>query len=378
MKPKHDIRAVANQFHIQGEFLSAEPYGSGHINDTYCAAFNQAGTPVRYIFQRINHLVFKNPVALMENISRVTAHLATKWAGKSDASRRVLTLISALDGGPVYRDRFGNYWRVYLFIEKARTYDAVQSAAQAFQAARAFGVFQKQLADLPAPRLHDTIPDFHHTPKRFAALERAVEADALNRAALAKTEIEFALRRRKMTRVLLDGGLPERVTHNDTKLNNVMLDDATGEGICVIDLDTVMPGLALYDFGDMVRTATSPAGEDERDLSNVTMQFRMFEALARGYLASVNDFLTSAEKQHLAFSGKLVAFEIGIRFLTDFLAGDTYFKVHRENHNLDRCRAQFKLAESIEQQEEQMNGLIESIENNAESVQTTWWSAIEK
>ncbi|MEI7809120.1 MAG: aminoglycoside phosphotransferase family protein, partial [Verrucomicrobiota bacterium] len=247
------------------------------------------------------------------------------------------------------------------FIEQARTFDAVESAAQAFKAAQAFGRFQKLLADLPAPRLHDTIPDFHHTSKRFAALEKAIQADAANRARLAKPEIEFALRHQAICRVLLDANLPERVTHNDTKFNNVMLDDTTGEGICVIDLDTVMPGLALYDFGDMVRTTTSPAKEDERDLSRVKMQFPMFEALARGYLSSAAEFLTTAEKKLLPFSGKLITFEIGLRFLTDFLAGDVYFKVHRDGHNLDRCRTQLKLVESITQQEEQMNQLVESL-----------------
>jgi len=310
--------------------------------------------------QRINHLIFKNPAALMENIQRVTAHLAQRTAGQSDPSRRVLTLIPARDGQSYYRDGEGNHWRAYIFIEKARTFDAVETPRQALQAARAFGQFQKLLADLPAPRLHDTIADFHHTPKRFAVLEKAIEADAANRARLAKAEIAFALNHKANTSVLLDAPLPERVTHNDTKFNNVMLDDTTGEGICVIDLDTVMPGLALYDFGDMVRTTTSPAKEDERDLSKVTMQFPMFEALARGYLSAA-DFLTPAEKKFLAFSGKLITLEIGLRFLTDFLAGDTYFKVHREGHNLDRCRTQFKLVESIEQQEEAMNKLVETM-----------------
>jgi hypothetical protein len=222
-------------------------------------------------------------------------------------------------------------------------------------------MFQKLLADLPAPRLHDTIPDFHHTPKRFAALEKAISADVANRAKLAKPEIEFALRHQAITGVLLAANLPERVTHNDTKFNNVMLDDVTGEGMCVIDLDTVMSGLVLYDVGDMVRTTTSPVKEDERDLSKVTMQFPMFEALMRGYLSPAADFLTPAEKKFLPFSGKLITFEIGLRFLTDFLARDTYFKVHRDGHNLDRCRTQFKLVESIEQQEEKMNQLVETI-----------------
>ena len=214
---------------------------------------------------------------------------------------------------------------------------------------------------MPAPRLHDTVPDFHHTPSRFAKLEAAIAADSANRARFARPEIEFALQLKPMTEVLLAAGLPERVTHNDTKLNNVMLDDKTGEGICIIDLDTVMPGLALYDFGDIVRTSTSPAKEDGRDLSKVHMQFPMFEALARGYLSTAAEFLTKVERQHLAFSGKLITFEIGIRFLTDYLAGDVYFKVHREGHNLDRCRTQFKLVESIEHQEDQMNKLLETL-----------------
>ena len=361
MNLRHDLRAVARQFRIYGDFSSAEAYGSGHINDTYCAVFDQGGTHVHYLIQRINHHIFKNPPALMENIQRVTAHLGRKTAGGPGQSRRILTLILTRDGGPFYRDADGNFWRAYLFIEKARTFDAVENSRQAFEAAKAFGRFQKMLADLPAPKLHDTIPDFHHTPKRFAALEKAIETDVANRAKFARPEIQFALARRAICQALLDANLPERVTHNDTKFNNVMLDDATGEGICVIDLDTVMPGLAPYDFGDMVRTATSPANEDERDLSKVRMQFPMFEALTRGYLASAAEFLTKAEKTFLALSGRLITFEIGVRFLTDFLAGDVYFKVHRVNHNLDRCRTQFKLVESIEQQEEQMNKLVETI-----------------
>jgi len=361
MTLKHNVRAVARQFQIVGEFLSAEPYGSGHINDTYCAVYNQGGAPVRYILQRINHNVFKTPVALMENVQRVTAHLAGKVADEPDNSRRVLTLIPARDGRAWHCDADGNHWRTYVFVEKARTYDAIETPKQAFEAAKAFGRFQKLLTDLPAPRLHDTIPDFHHTPRRFERLEKALAADAVNRAQFAKKEIEFALKHKPITGQLLAAGLPERVTHNDCKLNNVMLDDATGEGTCVIDLDTVMPGLVLYDFGDMVRTSTSPAREDERDLSKVKMQFPMFEALVRGYLQTAAEFLTPAERQHLVVSGKIITFEIGIRFLTDFLEGDTYFKVHRDNHNLDRCRTQFRLVESIEQQETEMTQLVETL-----------------
>jgi Ser/Thr protein kinase RdoA (MazF antagonist) len=361
MTKEQDAGAVARQFEVAGDFVEAIPYGSGHINDTYRVTFRQNGAPHHCILQRINHNIFKIPMALMENIQRVTAHIASQVADQPDRNRRALSLIPARDGSSWHVDAEDYYWRAYRFIERARSYDAVESKNQAYEAARAFGRFQELLAELPAPRLYDTIPDFHNTPKRFRALQTAIEADTAGRASQAKAEIDFALARESMVSGLLDAGLPERVTHNDTKFNNVMLDDATGEAICVIDLDTVMPGLAPYDFGDMVRTTTSPALEDERDLSKVTMQFPMFEALVRGYLSSAGGFLTRKEKELLAFSGKLITFEIGIRFLADYLNGDTYFKIHREGHNLDRCRTQFKLVESIEEQEEQMNRLVESI-----------------
>jgi thiamine kinase-like enzyme len=362
MNKEHDVSATVCQFQIDGEFAGARTYGSGHINDSYCVNFRKGGAPVRYILQRINHSIFKNPITLMENIQRVTSHLAAKVSAERDRSRLVLTLIPAHDGGTCYVDADGSYWRTYQFIENAHTYDAVESTEQAFQAAKAFGQFQKLLVDLPAPRLHDTIKEFHHTPKRFMALEQAIASDVAGRAILAKREIEFAFAHQCIASVLLDANLPERITHNDTKFNNVMLDDVTGEAICVIDLDTVMAGLALHDFGDMVRTATSPAKEDEQDLSKVTMRFSMFAAIVRGYLASASDFLTKAERQHLVVSGKLMTFEQGVRFLTDYLQGDSYYKVSRDEHNLDRCRTQFKLLESIEQQEERMDRLVQSIE----------------
>jgi aminoglycoside phosphotransferase (APT) family kinase protein len=361
MKPHPDVRSASSNFAILGHFVDAVPYGTGHINDTYCATYDQAGTPFRYIHQRINRTIFKDPPALMENIRRVTEHLHRKLAGRPDAGRRALTLVPARDGRPFLQDEAGDYWRTYLFIERARTYDAIESTTHAFEAARAFGQFQEDLADLPPPALQVTLPGFHDTPRRYDAFERAVADDDAGRVRLAGPEVEFVLDRKPIADVLLElhrqGEIPERTTHNDTKLNNVMLDDATHEGICVIDLDTVMPGLALYDFGDMVRTATNPAFEDERDLSKVRMVFPMYEALVRGYLATAGHFLNSVERQHLAFAGKLITLEIGLRFLTDFLTGDVYFKVHREGHNLDRCRTQFKLVESIEQQESAMNQL---------------------
>jgi hypothetical protein len=362
---KHDIKTISESFEIYGDYISAEPYGSGHINDTYRASFNQGGTPINYIFQRINHNIFKNPPALMENIERVTTHIFNKIKGSADATRHTLVIISSKDCKAFHQDADNNFWRVYVFIEKAKTYDVIERETQAYQAAKAFGEFQKDLVDLPGARLHETIPDFHNTPKRFEALEKAIASDIAGRVKLAGQEIDFVLKRKNDASLLLNlnaqGAIPERITHNDTKLNNVMLDDKTGEGVCVIDLDTVMPGLVHYDFGDMVRTSTSPAAEDEKDVSRVKMQFNMFEALLRGYLTSARDFLNPVEMEYLPFAGKLITMEIGVRFLTDFLSGDVYFKVHREGHNLDRCRTQFALVASIEKQMDQMMQLLKTI-----------------
>ena len=363
-KPKHDLRSIARRFQLYGDLRAAAPYGSGHINDTYAAVFDQCGSPVRYILQRINPLVFKDPTAVMENISRVTAHVRQKLeqTQAAEVSRRVLTLVPAHDGRQWAVDEAGNHWRCYLFIERATTYDQIQTTSQAFQAAKAFGAFQKMLTDLPPPRLRDTIPNFHHTRRRFDALLPAIQEDACNRAAGVKRDIEFCLQRERMVDVLLAlqarGLLPERVTHNDTKLNNVMLDDATGEGICVIDLDTVMSGLVLYDFGDLCRSGTRPTAEDERDLSKVEVRLDMFDALARGYLASAGDFLTATEMDHMAFSAKLITFEIGVRFLTDYLQGDLYFKTRRQGHNADRARVQFKMVESFERHEDAIHAVV--------------------
>ncbi len=355
-----DIREVVAHFPLQGGFLGAQRYGSGHINDTFVAEFNQAGSRVRYILQRVNHNIFKNVPHLMENISRVISHVATKAAGSNN--HRALTLVPARDGAPFYKTPAGDFWRVYLFVEGARTYDAVETPLQAFEAARAFGQFQQALADLPGARLHETIPHFHDTPRRFEALRQAAREDVAGRKKEVLAELEFAFQREPEVGRLLDlvgtGDIPERVTHNDTKLNNVMLDDKTGDGVCVIDLDTVMPGLSLYDFGDLVRFGTNTAAEDEADPSKINVSLPVFEAIVQGYVASVGDILTDAEWDNLVFAGKLMTYEVGIRFLTDYLQGDIYFKTKRPKHNLDRARNQLCLVSSMEALASTMSAVV--------------------
>jgi len=364
---ENELKNISRHFQIYGEILHAEPLKIGHINETYTATYNQSGTQVRYIHQKINRHVFKNPDAVMTNLMRVTCHIRAKLEDRKvpDATRRTLIVIPTRDGRPCHSNGHDEVWRTFVYVEGVQTYESVQTPAQAFQAGKAFGEFQSLLVDLPGGRLFETIPNFHNTRKRFESLTAAVNKDHFNRAATARQEIEFALNRQAITGVILEAlakkRIPERITHNDTKFNNVMLDVVTGEATCIVDLDTVMPGCALYDFGDMVRTTTSPTLEDELDLTKVRMQMPLFKMLALGYLAAAGGFLTKREKELIAFSGKLITLEIGLRFLTDFLAGDTYFKVHRENHNLDRCRTQFKLVESIARQEEEMNRLIATL-----------------
>lgn len=360
MNPAGEALAAARRFHITGELIGAEPYGTGHINDSYRVVFRDGEIKSRFLLQRINTHVFTNPAALIENVERVARHIASLLEGVPDRDRRSLSVVRSKDGAPYLMDGAGGCWRMMRFIEDAHAVERIGSPRQAFAVAAAFGKFQQQLASLPAPRLHDTIPDFHNTPKRFQDLERAIEADVANRVHHAEAEIGFARSRRELASVLLDANLPERVTHNDTKSSNVLLDDKTGQGLCVIDLDTVMPGLAPYDFGDMVRSMASPAAEDERDLSCVGVQLHVFEALARGYLASAGDLLTADERQSLVAASKLITFENGLRFLSDFLSGDTYYKINRAEQNLDRCRTQFRLVESIEKNEDAMNRVIES------------------
>ena len=368
MKP--DFAAIVAHFTFEGGFLAARPHGLGHINDTYATRFRSAsGVVHHYILQRINHDIFKNPEKLMENVERVTAHLRRKVvAAGGDPRRETLNLIPTLEGETFHKTPGGDYWRAYAFIDGARTYETIESLEHAYNGAKAFGRFQKLMNDFPPQQLHETIPDFHHTARRFEAFVEAVERDAENRARSVRPEIEFVEKRATETTALLDlferGELPERVTHNDTKFNNVMIDDETGEGICVVDLDTVMPGLSLYDFGDAVRYGANPAAEDERDLSKVAIDLAIFDRFAHGYLDAARDFLTPTEIDYLPFSVKLMAFECGMRFLTDYLNGDVYFKIDRESHNLDRCRTQFEMVRDVEEKLDRMTKIVEKHRRN--------------
>lgn len=355
-----NISEIGARFAINGEFLFGEEIESGHINTTYLATYrDENGEVGRYILQRINENVFPEPLVVMKNIERVTRHINRKvFRKKKDFGGQALSLYPGRDGKICVEGPTGGIWRCYNFIEGCSTYDVVENTRQAYQAARAFGAFQDLVSDLPVEEVAVTIPGFHDTPARYDRLMQAVERDSCNRVEGVREEIQFVKDRKKITGVLLDhlkaGRLTERVTHNDTKLNNVMIDRQTDEAVCVIDLDTVMPGLALYDFGDLVRGATSPVAEDEPDASKVEMRLPMFEAIVEGYLETAQGFLSRLEIELLPFSAKLISFETGMRFLTDHLEGDQYFKIHRENHNLDRCRTQFALVKSIEAQEDKM------------------------
>ena len=359
------ITPILKHFEFTGNLLKIVPHKVGHIHDTNIATFKtKTGDTQRYIVQRVNHHVFKNPVELMNNIETVTDHLREKIAADGgNPNRETLTLVPTAEGVPFYKTPSGNYWRAYIFIENALTYEEIKSLDHVYNISKAFGRFQSLLRDFPAEELHETIPDFHHTPKRFTDFLDAVEEDALNRARFAKNEIVFVQQREAGTPVVVDliqrGKLPLRVTHNDTKFNNVLIDNQTGQGVCVVDLDTVMPGSSLYDFGDSVRSGTNPAVEAERDLSKVEIDLDRFEAFVHGYLDAARDFLTPLEIDLLPFSAKLMTLECGIRFLTDYLEGDVYFKIDRESHNLDRARSQFKMVADMEEKFERMGEIVE-------------------
>ena len=363
--PSHSttfLKSVALSFDIPGDFLSAVPYGTGHINETYATVFGFQGQMRRYILQRLNDRVFPDIPGLMENIARVTEHLHRKLASLdgNDLERRALTLILTREGRAYFCDWEGSFWRAYIFIEGARTYDLITSPLPAYEAAKAFGRFARWVSDIPEPPLRETIPGFHDTGKRLSAFLNSVVADSMNRAAGARPEIRFCLENEGVADALdlLRDAIPRRTAHNDTKLNNVMLDDATGTGICVLDLDTVMPGLLLCDFGDMVRTATMRVAEDERDLTKVEASLPMYDAVTRGYMEGAGDLLTPLEREHLVTAGEVLTFECGVRFLTDYLQGDQYFRVSRPDQNLDRARVQFALLRSLRQFEPELRRCI--------------------
>ena len=364
MRPAPDPLAAAREFELAGEPVEAAPLGNGHIHDTFLVSCSGAARRDRYVLQRLNRAVFPIPDIVMANVGRVLAHLHARL-GPERAAREALTLVPARDGSLSVRDQAGETWRAYLFVAGASSHDVPRTPRDAQEAARAFATFQRLLVDLPAPPLAETIPRFHDTPTRLAALRRAVAADRAGRAAGAREEIDFALANGGLADALASlqrqGLLAERVVHNDTKLNNVLLDDATGSAVCVIDLDTVMPGLALHDFGDLVRSAAGAAAEDEPEYRRHVISPKRFAAIARGFIDGLGDDLSALERSSLVLAARVMTFECGIRFLADHLDGDRYFRARRPGHNLDRCRTQFALLRSLAEREHELQDLVESI-----------------
>ncbi len=355
---------AAAHFLYEGALAGGEPYGSGHINDTYRLALrDEDGRRTSVILQRMNTDIFREPEKLMANILGVTAHLREKIKGKGgDPDRETMQVIPAKDGKAFYVDPDGQYWRSYRFITGASSYDRVLVPAHFYETGVSFGAFQGMLADYPADTLYETIPGFHDTKARFSAFMEAVSKDPLKRAGKVRAEIRFVQEREYLAELFGmlkgSGNLPLRVTHNDTKLNNILIDDETGEGLCVIDLDTVMPGLAANDFGDSIRFGANTAAEDEPDLSRVSLDLHLFELYAKGYLVGCAGRLTEEEVRLLPMGARAMTYECGMRFLTDYLLGDTYFKIHRPEQNLDRCRVQFALLADMERKWEAMQRIV--------------------
>ncbi len=357
------IREVAEGFCLPKELLEIAPYGSGHINDTFRLTYEVDGKQKRYILQRMNKNIFTKPVELMENVMNVTKWLREKVEENGgDPERETLETVPAKDGHPYLIDREGEYWRVYGFIEGTTSYDQVENPEDFYQSALSFGNFQRLLAEYPAKSLHETIPDFHNTIQRFENFRKAVKEDVLGRAKEVQEEIRFVSEREEFVHILCDleasGQMPIRVTHNDTKLNNVLIDNETGKGICVVDLDTVMPGLAVNDFGDSIRFGASTGAEDEPDLSKVSCDLNLYEAYTKGFIEGCGGALTEIELDHLPTGAIMMTLECGMRFLTDYLEGDHYFKIHREGQNLDRCRTQLKLVKDMEEKMPQLTAIV--------------------
>ena len=358
-----DKHEIVQLFALEGTIAGVQEYGSGHINRTELVEMEKDGQREKYILQRINTEIFHDVDGLMENIVGVTDYLRKKIkAAGGDFEREALQVIPTKDGASYCRAEGGCY-RMYRFISNAVSYDAVRSPGDFYESALAFGTFQSLLSDYPAETLHETIPDFHNTADRLKNFKKALAEDRAHRAAQVQEEIRFVLDREKDCHVICDmlssGEIPLRVTHNDTKLNNIMIDDKTGKGICVIDLDTVMPGSALYDYGDSIRFGASTGAEDETDLEKVSCDIELFTLYTKGFIEGCEGSLTKKEIRMMPMGAKVITLEQGIRFLTDYLEGDCYYKIHRPEHNLDRCRTQFKLVKDMEEKWEILQGIAE-------------------
>jgi Ser/Thr protein kinase RdoA (MazF antagonist) len=356
---------IVRRFAIYGDLEDMRPFGLGHINTTFVSRWNQAGVRVRYLHQLINDRVFLRPEEVMENIDRVTRYIASllRKEGERDISRRTLSVVPARDGRLFVRD--GGWWRTYLFIEGTHVLEVVCTPHDAFFLGKAVGHFQKQLAGFGGKPLHETIPGFHNMESRYLAFHDAVKRDPLNRAVTAGAEIGFMLENEErgavLVRALREGRVPWRVCHNDAKINNILIDNGDNRPLCVVDLDTVMPGTCLFDSGDLIRTVTTRAKEDERDLSKVEFDFSFFAALLQGYLSGAASFLTAEEKSLLPESGRNITHIMGLRFLTDYLEGDAYYHVSRPGHNLDRARNQIALIRSMDREWEKVLKTAESL-----------------
>ena len=353
---------AARAFDFRGSPRNAARYGHGHVNDTFLVEVeDRTGAVTCYIVQRVNDRIFSSVAAVMDNIGSVTRFVRSRLEarGERDVDRRTLTLIPTRDGRDYHVDGDGRSWRAYVFIDRAQTYDLIETPQRAYQAARAFGEFARLIDAFPHA-LHDTIPAFHDTQRRFDALTAAIGADAFNRAQSAGAEIAFCTQRETLAGALnvLRKILPGRIAHNDTKMNNVLIDDATELGTCVVDLDTVMQGLSLFDYGDMIRTSVLPVAEDAPDVGDAELSLPMFEAVTRGYVEGMGGLLSHAECASLVLGAKVLAFESAVRFLTDYLQGDVYFKTERPHHNLDRTRTQIALLEQLERREEALTACV--------------------
>jgi Ser/Thr protein kinase RdoA (MazF antagonist) len=351
-----EIEAVLSFFSLPGNLVKAEPYGSGLINDTFLCEFQENKIPRKYLLQRINASVFKQPEAVMANIEAVTSHVMRKLrsSGRTDAEALFPSLVRTRSGSSFIRDANGLVWRLYPFLEAGEVFDTVRNANHAFEVGRGLGMFQTLVADLSPGLLSDTLPGFHHTPRYLEEYDQARRAGPTCRVREAEAEAAFVERRRSLASVLMDpleaGNIPLRVVHNDPKVNNVMIDRRTARALCMLDLDTVKPGIVHFDFGDCVRSAANPLGEDAPVVNDVRIDLALLTAVARGYLQEAA-FLTKRERELLPSSVRVITFELGLRFLADHLRGDTYFRTTYPGHNLHRARVQFRLLESIEENE---------------------------